>query len=155
MRIWTVHPRYLDRRGLLALWREGLLAQKVLMDRTKGYRRHPQLERFRKHPDPVAAVAAYLVEVRREARRRGYFFDGRKIHRRRAKRRIIEMKGQLLYEWNCLKRKLKIRSPHVFDKCAGLDEPLAHPVFRIVAGRRWEKQTARPAAARQRGKSRG
>jgi len=30
MRLWTIHPKYLDRQGLLALWREALLAQKVL-----------------------------------------------------------------------------------------------------------------------------
>jgi hypothetical protein len=27
MRIWTVHPRYLDPKGLVAAWREALLAQ--------------------------------------------------------------------------------------------------------------------------------
>jgi hypothetical protein len=29
-RIWSLHPKYLDARGLVALWREGLLAQAVL-----------------------------------------------------------------------------------------------------------------------------
>ena len=27
MRIWTLHPEYLDGRGLTALWRETLLAR--------------------------------------------------------------------------------------------------------------------------------
>ena len=41
MRLWTLHPQYLDPRGLVALWREALLAQKVLLGRTRGYRAHP------------------------------------------------------------------------------------------------------------------
>ncbi len=46
MRLWSLHPKYLDRQGLLAVWREGLLAQKVLQGKTKGYKNHPQLKRF-------------------------------------------------------------------------------------------------------------
>jgi hypothetical protein len=30
MRLWSLHPRYLDAKGLQAVWREGLLAKKVL-----------------------------------------------------------------------------------------------------------------------------
>jgi hypothetical protein len=37
MRLWTLHPRYLDSQGLVALWREGLLAQAVLRNRTRGF----------------------------------------------------------------------------------------------------------------------
>jgi len=47
MRLWSLHPAYLDARGLGALWREGLLAQAVLRGKTRGYRSHPQLERWR------------------------------------------------------------------------------------------------------------
>jgi hypothetical protein len=46
MRLWSVHPKYLDARGLVALWREGLLAQAVLRGRTSGYVRHPQLRKI-------------------------------------------------------------------------------------------------------------
>ena len=56
MRLWSIHPRSLDARGLVALWREGLLARKVLRGRTRGYRHHPQLQRFRDLRDPVAAI---------------------------------------------------------------------------------------------------
>lgn len=38
MRLWTLHPKYLDPKGLVALWRETLLAQRVLAGRTRGYR---------------------------------------------------------------------------------------------------------------------
>ena len=43
MRLWSIHPRYLDSMGLVALWREALLAQAVLRGETKGYKFHPQL----------------------------------------------------------------------------------------------------------------
>ena len=79
MRLWTLHPRYLDPRGLVALWREALLAQQVLLGRTRGYRAHPQLTRFRARPDPAAAIAAYLEGVLAEAAARGYRFDAAKI----------------------------------------------------------------------------
>ena len=46
MRLWSLHPKYLDIKGLVACWREGLLARKVLLDQTKGYKNHPQLIRF-------------------------------------------------------------------------------------------------------------
>ncbi len=76
MRLWSLHPKYLDARGLVALWREGLLAQAVLRGETRGYRHHPQLERFRDSPAPLAAIALYLQAVHHEASRRGYAFDG-------------------------------------------------------------------------------
>jgi hypothetical protein len=34
MRLWSLHPKHLDRQGLLAVWREGLLAQEVLRGET-------------------------------------------------------------------------------------------------------------------------
>src|SRR5690625_2031239 len=80
MRLWTLHPKYLDRQGLLALWREALLAQQVLQGQTRGYRDHPQLLRFRSQSQPLAALAAYLLEVHAEAVRRGYSFNANKIN---------------------------------------------------------------------------
>ena len=85
MRLWTLHPRYLDSKGLVAAWREALLAQKVLAGATKGYRRHPQLVRFRSQPDPSAAIATFLAGLAEEARNRGYHFNASKISRRRFK----------------------------------------------------------------------
>src|SRR5690606_20400742 len=75
MRLWSLHPALLDRAALVACWREGLLAQAVLAGRTRGYRNHPQLERFRASPDPLVAVATYLSGVAGEADARGYRFD--------------------------------------------------------------------------------
>jgi len=142
MRLWTVHPKYLDARGLVAVWREALLAQKVLAGSTHGYTRHPQLTRFRAAPKPVAAVAAFLFGVAAEAERRGYSFSSSKISQPIARGQIIETDGQLIYEWRHLKRKLKLRSPHVYLQHRAVRVPEAHPLFRIVPGhvQAWEKK---------------
>ena len=79
MSLWSMHPRYLDRTGLVALWRQALLAQQVLAGRTRGYRRHPQLERFRALHCSSAAIGAYLGTIADEAQRRGYRFHRAKI----------------------------------------------------------------------------
>ena len=147
MRIWTLHPRYLDRQGLLAVWREGLLAQAVLLGRTKGYTRHPQLERFRNQPEPVAAIGAYLAEVCCEAGRRGYAFDATRIVSGRSPICIPETRGQLLYEWRHFKAKLRVRAPSLLTALERVTEPCPHPIFRIVAGdvRNWERITGKSA----------
>lgn len=81
MRLWSLHPSYLDAKGLVAAWREALLAQKILVGATHGYRQHPQLIRFRAQEQPRAAVSAYLRGIHREATSRGYTFDVEKIVR--------------------------------------------------------------------------
>ena len=142
MRLWTLHPKYLDSQGLVAVWREALLAQKVLRGATRGYRHHPQLERFHASADPKAAIAAYLAGVLEEAMRRGYAFDGRKIGRRRLAGRLPATRGQLLYEWRHLKRKLRERSPDQYKAVRLVKSPIAHQLFRIVPGRveAWERK---------------
>ena len=109
MRLWTLHPRYLDARGLVALWREALLARAVLRGRTRGYRHHPQLARFRAHPAPLGAISAYLATVHAEATSRGYAFDARKIGPLRRVRRMTTTTGQVSHEWKHLMRKLSVR----------------------------------------------
>jgi hypothetical protein len=140
LRLWSLHPRHLDAKGLVALWREGLLARAVLGDRTRGYRNHPQLERFRRCEDPVAAIDAYLHHVLAEARRRGYRFDESKIRGTAAlaKRRVHA--GQLAYEWDHLLAKLRVRDPSRWRR-ERRGSPACHPSFRIVAGdvEPWER----------------
>jgi hypothetical protein len=98
MRLRSLHPALLDRMGLLALWREGLLAQKVLLGQTTGYRFHTQLKRFQACRNPVAAISAYLSGIVDEARGRGYNFDASKIAMRRRVIRIPVTQGQLEFE---------------------------------------------------------
>lgn len=141
MRLWSLHPRYLDSKGLTALWREGLLAQAVLRGRTRGYRHHPQLARFRQHPQPMAALSSYLDVIYREAKARGYRFDRSKIRRVGDPLTIPVSRGQLQYEWQHLLRKLRRRSPHVWRSCSRLTRPRAHPLFRVRPGpvEPWER----------------
>lgn len=79
MRLWTLHPSHLDAKGLVAAWREALLAKAVLRGDTIGYRSHSQLARFRAHRRPIAAINAYLAELHAESMRRGYRFDVTKL----------------------------------------------------------------------------
>jgi hypothetical protein len=141
MRLWTLHPKYLDARGLVALWREALLAQKVLRGATRGYKHHPQLLRFSETENPPATLAAYLQAVHDEAVERDYQFDAAKIGRRKSRKKIQETRGQLLYEWRHLKRKLKRRDPKRLREFATVKIPVPHPLFKIVAGKvcDWEK----------------
>jgi Pyrimidine dimer DNA glycosylase len=141
VRLWTLHPKYLDPVGLVALWREALLARAVLRGETRGYQHHPQLIRFRAHPRPVSALNVYLHVVYAEALRRGYRFDGRKLGRASTGRRISESIGQLTFEWNHLLKKLQVRRPGRFEELRALHRPAAHPLFRIVRGRvrPWER----------------
>lgn len=134
MRLWSLHPRYLDSRGLVALWREALLAREVLRGRTRGYRHHPQLERFEAHPAPLSAIALYLESVYREARARGFEFDRRKLGSRGKPVVISVSRGQLQYEWEHLLAKLRRRSPAQWRQWAHAPLPDAHPLFRIRRG---------------------
>lgn len=146
MRIWSLHPSHLDRMGLVACWRETLLAQAVLAGRTQGYLRHPQLERFRAQTDPLAAVGSYLSVIAEEARDRGYRFDASRILTPPAAgpasvtADIPVTEGQVAFEWEHLGRKLNARSPEY----AALWEnggPTPHPLFGVVPGgiESWER----------------
>lgn len=134
-----MHPRYLDRAGLTALWREGLLAQAVLAGDTKGYRHHPQLARFAAQPDPLGAIAAYLQAVRDEAARRGYSYDASRIRRPGTSPQLTVTTGQLAFERTHLDVKLARRAPHLRAHLP-LD-PGPHPLFRVVPGdvEPWER----------------
>lgn len=139
MRLWSLHPKYLDRQGLTACWREALLAQAVLRGLTKGYKNHPQLLRFKDQEDPVLYIAAYLDTVRAEAIRRGYAFDRARIHQPpeslTALSPLTVTRGQILYEAEHLRRKLTIRSPEWLAECRlPRTRPQPHPLFRITPG---------------------
>jgi hypothetical protein len=142
MRLWTIHPKYLDTRGLVAVWREGLLAQKVLEGGTRGYRNHPQLIRFQDRPDPLAAIAMFLLGITDEALKRGYRFDSSKISSRRMPGQISETTGQLLYEWTHLKSKLSVRAPELAHEFQKIKMPAPHPLFHLSDGdiKSWEKR---------------
>lgn len=141
MRLWSLHPRYLDPQGLVALWREALLARAVLRGLTAGYRHHPQLERFNAHASPRSAISAYLHAVCDEADARGYAFDRSKAGPRRAVTSVAVTRGQLAFEWTHLMSKLARRNPALYRRWRGESTPACHPLFRVRAGgvAAWER----------------
>lgn len=141
MRLWSLHPACLDRQGLLACWREGLLARKVLLGQTNGYRHHPQLDRFRSTPDPLKVLDAYLLEIWAEAVRRGYAFDRNKLGAGEAVAKIPVTTGQLKFELEHLRRKLLARDPERYRALSGLTLPEPNPIFEVVVGdlESWER----------------
>src|SRR5690242_3728655 len=134
MRLWSLHPRYLDPQGLVALWREALLARAVLAGQTRGYRHHPQLERFRAQPAPRSAISSYLQGIHAEAVARGYSFDRSKIGRARIQSSLPVTAGQLQHEWQHLLQKLALRAPALYEQWRAIDVPQCHPLFRVRPG---------------------
>jgi hypothetical protein len=141
MRLWSLHPKYLDRMGLLACWREALLAQKVLQGGTRGYRNHPQLNRFLTQSDPLAAIGSYLVTLTEEAEQRGYHFDHSKINPGRQAVKIPVTRGQLAYEWAHLQQKIHRRDPQWYQLSMDISFPEPHPSFEVIEGdiETWER----------------
>jgi hypothetical protein len=134
MRLWSLHPRYLDSRALVALWREGLLAQAVMRGKTRGYRAHPQLLRFQECATPIPTLVQYLRSVQEEATRRGYSFDRTRLAPLRGKPSPLTVTaGQLAFELKHLRAKVTKRDrpwlPKVPTRGAA-----PHPSFRRVAG---------------------
>jgi len=150
MRLWSLHPKYLDPQGLVALWREALLARAVLRGETKGYRNHPQLARFRSHADPVSAIGAYLASVYREAVARGYSFDRSKIGSVETDVKLPVTDGQIAYEWRHLLQKLAARNPPLYERWRDCGEPECHPLFVVRPGEiePWERLLDGPGARR-------
>lgn len=141
MRLWSIHPKYLDTKGIVALWREALLAQAVLRGNTQGYRHHPQLERFLATPKPIDTIATYLSAIYNEAERRNFKFDISKIGPGQIKERLPVSQGQIDYEFGHLKKKLTHRDRISLQRLDAIRHPEPHPLFEIVPGavEKWER----------------
>jgi len=134
MRLWSIHPVYLDAKGLVAVWREALLAQNVLLGKTMGYRHHPQLIRFKKTGNPTGAIASYLRTIITEADKRGYNFNRNKITNNKINSRIPVTTGQIEYEFKHLLGKLKKRDPHSYKQLKTVTKIKVNPIFIKVDG---------------------
>ncbi len=135
MRLWSIHPEYLDAKGLVALWREALLAQKVLTGMTKGYTRHPQLLRFKNQSNPLGAIGCYLTHVWNEANQRGYQFNRHLIRFPDwAQPAIPVTEGQIDYETIHLREKLAVRCPKRAPRLWENEEIELHPLFKRIPG---------------------
>ena len=134
MRIWSLHPKYLDAKGLVAPWRATLLAKHVLLGQTKGYKNHPQLMRFKNSGCPLDSINQYLAEIYKESQRRGYHFSREKIDWSYAESTIPVTKGQIDYEKTHLLKKLSLRDKAQYQHLLE-DEALAiHPLFKLIEG---------------------
>jgi hypothetical protein len=149
VRLWSLHPKYLDAQGLVAVWREGLLAKAVLRGDTRGYKHHPQLERFTAHSQPLLAINAYLAGVYEEAEARGYSFDRAKTGAVKIVEPIAVTTGQMHHEWQHLLAKLAVRSPALFEQWRLVQHPTCHPSFRQGAGpiASWERVQTAPGSS--------
>jgi hypothetical protein len=145
MRLWSIHPKYLDTRGLVALWREALLAKHVLEGRTKGYTNHPQLNRFKKSHKPLDCINSYLAVVHQEALNRQYNFDKQKVDWSFLPSCLTVTKGQLHYESVHFLNKIKLRDPDKYEELRNLLCFDPHPLFNLIDGdtEPWEIITPR------------
>lgn len=136
MRIWSIHPKYLDSKGLVALWREALLSQNVLLDKTKGYKNHPQLLRFKEQENPTQSLANYLHYVCDEADIRGYNFNRDKIcHKfQESYKKLPVTEGQITYEWQHFLNKIKTRDPERYVSLLVLEIVEPNAIFTIIEG---------------------
>jgi len=141
MRLWSLSFKYLDRMGLLAVWREALLAKKVLEDKTIGYKNHPQLIRFKNTDNPVKYINAYLEDIYKEAQERGYNFSKEKFSEGKIEKQIPVNSKQVEYEFTHLKYKLEKRDPEKFKDVSNITEIEVSNIFKIIEGNieEWEK----------------
>jgi hypothetical protein len=141
MRIWSLHPKYLDTKGLVALWREALLAKNVLEGNTNGYKNHPQLTRFKNSGNSVDCINQYLQVVYEESLKRGYCFNRNKFIIPTEPTTLTVTSGQIEYEKDRLIEKLKTRDPERPSMLLKETKIDAHPLFRIIDGdiEEWEK----------------
>ncbi len=134
MRIWSLHPKYLDTKGLVALWRETLLAKNVLENKTKGYKNHPQLNRFKATARPIDAINQYLAEVYDEAVARNYHFNRDKIDWNFIPTTITVTNQQLDYEFQHLLKKLEQRDYEKYKKIVHIKSIVPANIFSVVEG---------------------
>lgn len=141
MRLWSLHPQYLDSKGLVSVWREGLLAKAVLEGKTRGYTNHPQLIRFRNYNDPGNAINMYLWYILQESKLRGYHFDESKVKRPQHSICIYVTDDQIYYEVKHILKKLKVRSQTHYHKLFPLSDITPHPIFTVIPGQieDWER----------------
>ncbi|MDH5205720.1 MAG: pyrimidine dimer DNA glycosylase/endonuclease V, partial [Hylemonella sp.] len=113
----------------------------VLHGQTRGYRHHPQLDRFRNSDAPLAAMSLFLQAVQTEALSRGYAFDARKIHPVQESVQLPVTAGQMQFEWEHLLAKLQLRKPDLLRRWQSTGAPEAHPLFTVCPGdiEAWER----------------
>ncbi|MGB9937196.1 MAG: pyrimidine dimer DNA glycosylase/endonuclease V [Methanobacterium sp.] len=141
MRLWSLHPKYLDVKGLCGLWREAIMARNAILGIREGYKKHPQLERFKRQENPVIFIDTYLLNVYKESIARNYNFNRENFGNEFTKAQIEVTEGQMEYEFKHLKRKLKIRDNNKYEELKKVKFPDPNPIFNVIEGdiESWER----------------
>ncbi|MCX6278978.1 MAG: pyrimidine dimer DNA glycosylase/endonuclease V [Bacteroidetes bacterium] len=141
MRIWSIHPKYLDSKGFVALWREALLAKNVLEGKTVGYRSHPQLDRFKEAPNPLDAINQYLSNIYDGSIDRHFTFDSAKFRKPIVPLFLTVSEDQIIFEFEHLLYKLKRREINLYKTLKETTIIIPHPMFKTIKGKieKWEK----------------
>ena len=134
MRLWSIHPVYVDSKGLVAVWREALLAKAVLEGKTMGYKNHPQLTRFRDSKYTIDCINQYLSHIYDESVKRGYNFDRKKIDPISHYPKLTVTDKQIEFEVMHLLKKLKTRNYPGFIELSSQRDIAPHPLFKIIKG---------------------
>jgi hypothetical protein len=132
MLLWTLHPKYLDNKGLGALWFEGIIARNSLLGLSQGYQNHPQLDRFKIQPDPIAAIDTYLSPVYEEGISRGFQYNRALFSPTFQNVRMEVTLEQLKKEYAYLLQKLERRDIEKYKILKKIHTLEPHPMFDII-----------------------
>lgn len=132
MRLRSIHPKHLDSKGLVALRRESLLAKKVLEWKTKWYKNHPQLNRFKEQKNPISAINLYLQHIYIEAGNRWFSFDKSKFNIISDIEKLTVTKWQIEFEKQHILNKTKNRDIKKYEEIKNSKIIKAHPIFEII-----------------------
>lgn len=141
MRIWSIHPSYLDSAGINGCWRESLLAQKILNGHNFSYKNHSQMKRFYSDRESLLAIGTYLYYIYLESVKRNYNYDFNKILYFNNNYKMQVTENQLLYEFNLLQWKLKKRNYKKYLENKNIKEIFPNNIFDVKEGQieSWEK----------------
>lgn len=109
-----------------------MLAKAVLEGETHGYTCHPQLNIFRNHLEPVAAIHCYLQAVLQEAFILKYHVDVGKIDTAIQTTPHIVTEKQLTYEWEHLLKKLKVRNNKLYQQLVAISNPDLYSLIKSI-----------------------
>lgn len=132
MRLWSIHPKYLDKHALIALWREGLLAQKALSGKGLVDEANVQLVRFKKSANPVRAIGSYLSFVASEGAKQGCKLNHERILQPNFEAKFMTTDvAQMELEVEQLKARMKTRNKDKFKLLTDVHKFEANPVFTL------------------------
>jgi hypothetical protein len=144
MRIWSIHPKYLDSKELLNLWNETIQAKNEFLTKFSGHFSNKQLERFLDLKNPLEAINSYMSSIYREAVKRDFSVDDSFMDWDFDDSiQIPVTAGQISHEISKLKSRLRERDEKKLQKLNGRTFLELHPIFYSVPGtiEEWENDS--------------